>query len=377
MIRAFEGARGFAALMVALFHLQVALWFPAIRSGYLFVDLFFVLSGYLISSIYLHRLEERENVATFVVRRFGRLFPLLIFSTIVFVLFVNGVAFVKNLAVARGMATFSSGIAAVPYLVPTVGEIAATLSMAHGLGVYDTPVLNWVSWSISVEFYTYLLFAATCLFLPRRVRIVAFGVLAVGGYLVTCWATIGRHDCFVAGRCFDVTYDFGIARCISAFFLGGLTWYAGRRLITVSERQREWLQWGALAALAVVFTFADQVPLLTFTCPPLFAVLVYSLATDKGPLARVLNRPVFQLLGERSYSIYMMHPIVLTLIAPVQKKLPGAAASGVLMCVYVLVTVWVAGYTYRLVEAPCRDYFNRVAGRLSIAGVRRAAGSKP
>ena len=376
MIKSFEGARGFAALMVALFHLQIAAWFPAIGFGYLFVDLFFVLSGYLITSIYLNRIEYWPQFVTFILRRFGRLFPLLIFSTILFVLAMNTVTFVKNEAVARGLVKFSSGIEAVPFLVPTAGELIATLTMTHGVGIFDRPILNWASWSISTEFYTYLLFAALCLALPKRLRLAAFALLALAGYAITCWATLAHHSCLSTQHCFDVTYDFGLARCVSAFFLGGVTWYAGQRLVSVGPRGREWLQWGACAALATIFTFARQMPLLTFACPPVFALLVLSLASDTGTVARALKRPVFQLLGERSYSIYMMHPVLLQFLAPVQKKVTGPAASAILMVLYALVTIWIAGYTYRLVEVPCRDYFNRLASRVADARMRRTAPSE-
>jgi peptidoglycan/LPS O-acetylase OafA/YrhL len=254
---------------------------------------------------------------------------------------VNTVTFVKNEAVASGLFKFSSGISAVQFLVPTAGELLATVTMTHGVGFFDRPILNWASWSISAEFYTYLLFAALCLSLPKRLRLAAFGLLALAGYVVTCWATLVHHSCLATSYCFDITYDFGLARCISAFFLGGVTWHAGQRVGTLSVRQREWLQWGACIALASIFTFARQMPLLTFACPAVFAVLVLSLAADVGTVAQMFQRPVFQLLGERSYSIYMMHPILLQFLAPVQRKFAGPAASAIMMIVYTLLTIWV------------------------------------
>jgi peptidoglycan/LPS O-acetylase OafA/YrhL len=373
MIKSFEGARGFAALMVALFHLQIAAWFPLVGYGYLFVDLFFVLSGYLITSIYLHRIVSPTQFVKFILRRFGRLFPLLIFSSILFVLAVDVVTFAKNEAVARGLFRFSSGVSAVPFLVPTAGELLATVTMTHGVGFFNRPILNWASWSISAEFYTYLLFAMLCLTLPKRLRLAAFTLLALAGYAVTSWATLAHHSCLTTQYCFDVTYDFGLARCISAFFLGGVTWYAGQRFAALDVRRRGWLQWGTCVALAAIFTLARQMPLLAFVCPPVFAVFVLSLAGDVGSVAHVLKRPVFQLLGERSYSIYMMHPVLLQFLMPLQRKFTGPAASACMLIAYTLLTVWVAGYTYRLIEVPCRDFFNRIAGRVPEPRLSRPA----
>ncbi len=375
MIRSFEGARGLAALLVALFHLHLALFVPFIAQGYLFVDLFFVLSGYLICSIYTERLTQPDQFAPFIVRRFGRLFPLLIASTIVYLLVVNGVAFVKNEAVARGLTKFSSGITAVPYTVPTLAELSATVTMTHALGLFDRLILNSVSWSISVEFYTYLLFAAMCLLAPARFRMAVFGMLAIAAYTVTVIASVVRHDCFAAGHCMDVTYDFGFARCVAAFFLGALTWHASRGLGDVDERTRSRLQWIALAALVLIFSLVERMPALTFACPLVFALLVFSLERDTGPLGTLLQRPVFQLLGERSYSIYMVHPILLMVLEPVRKKLhqlPGGDA--LLLVAYVCIAIWIAGYSYRWIEAPWRGYFNRIADRLTP---RRAADAAP
>jgi peptidoglycan/LPS O-acetylase OafA/YrhL len=376
MIKSFEGARGLAALLVALFHLRLATFVPFIAFGYLFVDLFFVLSGFLICSLYVERLERKDQFAPFVIRRFGRLFPLLIASTIAFVLVSNIVAFGKNEAVARGLAKFSSGIAAVPYMIPTLAELTSTLTMTHGMGLFDKLILNSVSWSISVEFYTYLLFAGLCLLVPRKHRLPLFVLLAVGGYLLTAWATLHRHNCLVEGHCFDVTYDFGFARCVSAFFLGAITWFMSRRFASLAEGRRTALQWLALGAIGVVFTFADRMPLLTLTCPAVFALLVFSLEKDSGPLARLLKRPVFQLLGERSYSVYMVHPIIIIVLAQVHKKLAGGPIlSAVTLIIYAVGVVWVAGYSYRWIEAPCRDYFNRIADRLKRQAAEVEGGS--
>jgi peptidoglycan/LPS O-acetylase OafA/YrhL len=238
--------------------------------------------------------------------------------------------------------------------------------MTHGMGLFDKLILNSVSWSISVEFYTYLLFAGLCLFVPRKLRLPLFGILAVAGYGLTAWASLAKHNCLIEGHCFDITYDFGFARCVSAFFLGAVTWSVGRRFTSPSAQHRVALQWLALAALTAVFVFASQIPLLTFTCPPIFALLVFSLKEDTGPLARLLQRPVFQLLGERSYSVYMVHPILILVLGPAHKKLAGGAVlSAITLVIYVVAVVWVAGYSYRWIEAPCRDFFNRIAERMN------------
>ncbi|WP_260115272.1 acyltransferase [Massilia sp. MB5] len=133
MIKAFEGGRGVAALIVALFHFRLVYQVSVIQNGYLFVDLFFVLSGFLICSLYWRRLESSGEIFPFLIRRFGRLFPLLIFSTILFILARNGMSFIKNQLVWHGYAHFPSGISGLGYDVPKADELLATVTMTHGL----------------------------------------------------------------------------------------------------------------------------------------------------------------------------------------------------------------------------------------------------
>src|SRR5258708_27828356 len=77
--QALDGWRGIAALLVALYHSPFyghLYGVPLVRNAYLFVDLFFVLSGFVISHAYADRLADGKSVLVFLIRRFGRLWPL-------------------------------------------------------------------------------------------------------------------------------------------------------------------------------------------------------------------------------------------------------------------------------------------------------------
>lgn len=342
VIKSFEGGRGAAAILVALFHLGVgAGYFSAIRNGYLFVDLFFVLSGFVICASYSLKLENMDSFRPFLLRRFGRLFPLMIFSTAIFVL-------------VRNHQTFAE----VGYSIPSKMEILSTLTLTQGMGVFDKLFLNYVSWSISTEFYTYLLFASICFFLRGRVRLLAFALITIVGFLITAWATIDVHKCLLKGKCLDISYDFGFARCAASFFLGALT-YSFSRTIPFKPTV---LQISGLTVLSALFFWTDKYPLLTFLFPLVFSVLVLSVSKDIGLLSVILKSSPFQLLGKRSYSIYMMHPILLfymqSVITPLLTTL-----------VYIAVLVFIADLTYRFIEDPFRKMFNRIADR-TLLGVR-------
>jgi len=368
MIKSFEGSRGVAALLVALFHLKLfAAQIAPIRNGYMLVDLFFVMSGFLMCMLYRDKLGRADAVLPFLLRRFGRLFPLLVFATAAFVLALNLKNLLRNMAVLSGrMAGSEAGMLA--YQWPTPAEIASTLSMTHGMGLFDYLILNPVSWSISVEFYAYVLFAVLCLLFPARLRVVLFLLLAIAGAALVAWVGITRRDCLADGACLDVTYDYGYARCVASFMLGAVMVYlrawldrSGGHPVRVFDSTA--LQMALLALLLTGMALIDHLPSLGFAFPPLFALLISSLCRDRGALSRVLARRPFQILGERSYSIYMLHPVLLLLLEPVLRRNLGPASSMLVLLVYVLLLVWVSGYTLRWIEQPCRNWFNGLLAR--------------
>lgn len=367
VVRSFEGARGAAALLVALYHfalrLPTGLHFPGfITHSYLFVDLFFVLSGYVICSSYEERLHGGSDLRTFVIRRFGRLFPLLIFSTVAYVLIENVLTAAKYALVIVGHQHMFAHPDSMPWTFPDLPQTLATITLTHGLGLFDHSILNYASWSISTEFYTYLVFAGLCLVIPGRARLAAFAVLAAATFALTCWASIVRHGCVATDNCLDVTFDFGLTRCIASFFLGALVFHAARHARAASG----WLQLAVLAAIALLFFLLARVPLLALAFPGAFALLLFSLSTDRGPVARLFSSRFALMLGERSYSIYLMHPPLLILFALGVRRMAGGAIGIASVMLYATALIVISGLTYRFVEQPSRELFNRWARRQRV-----------
>lgn len=358
-IASFEGGRGLAALLVALFHFgHDANAFSVIRNGYLFVDLFFVISGFVICSAYSTRLETAGDLRSFLIRRFGRLFPLLVFSTALYVLAKNLLVWAKQAAVAQGLGGHLERADVAGYLVPRLGEVVSTLTLTHGMGIFDRLILNPVSWSISTEFYAYVLFAAVCLAFRGGTRLVVYVLLSVAGLVATIWAALHVHDCLQAGKCFDITYDFGFARCVGSFFLGALTYHFSRQVRLSANA----LQLAGLTGLVVLFFVAEAWPLLVFASPLLFALLVFSVSQDTGFVATVLKSKPFQILGQRSYSVYMMHPILMIFVEPFARRMQGTMLIAVVVVAYLAILLLVSGWTYKFIEDPLRKWFNRIAG---------------
>jgi peptidoglycan/LPS O-acetylase OafA/YrhL len=202
MIKSLEGARGLAAVFVSLFHFGLAFYVPPIEYGYLFVDLFFVLSGFVITATYSQRITQLADLKPFLIRRFGRLFPLMVFATALYVLVFNLGILAKHMLIDLGHTGLLKNPDALAYMVPGMAEIGGTMVLVQGMGLFDHLILNKVSWSISVEFYTYLLFAVLWVALAGKSRVMVSVALAVAGIGVTIWATLGVHDCLNKGFCY-------------------------------------------------------------------------------------------------------------------------------------------------------------------------------
>lgn len=368
MIRSLEGLRGIAALIVALYHLRIgAEHVSLIRNGYLFVDLFFVLSGFIMCAAYGQRLGSAEDLRVFLIRRIGRLFPLLIFSTIAFVLAANAIVLAKRILLEQGHAQMLSNPGMLEWLIPSAAEIIATITLTHSLGLFDDLILNTPSWSISVEFYAYVLFAALCLALPGRARLLSFALAALLGGVVTVWASATIHQCLVQKGCMSVTYDFGFPRAVFSFFLGALSYHASRRLPPLHGA----LQLASLVLLAAIFAVVDALPGVAFVLPLVFSMLILSVCADQGPLSALLRPQPFQLLGLWSYSIYLMHMPLLLFFENLARRFDGPVAGLLVLISFVVVLLALSAWTYRYVEDPMRAWFNKLAARQAIAPAGR------
>jgi peptidoglycan/LPS O-acetylase OafA/YrhL len=237
------------------------------------------------------------------------------------------------------------------------------------MGLVDSTILNYASWSISVEFYTYILFAATCVLLQGKARIIAWTVLSIAGISVTIWASFVAHGCLRGNACYNVSYDFGYARCVGAFFLGALVFRLGR---AISFNTRI-LQFIVTIALVFFFVFVGANLQITMCFPILCALIVLSISRDTGPVATGLQHKWFQVLGQRSFSIYMLHPVLLAFLIPTATVIDRLASptmaiglSIIAMAFYITILVVVSGWTYTLIEAPTREWFNRYAARKEV-----------
>jgi len=129
----------------------------------------------------------------------------------------------------------------------------------------------------------------------------------------------------------------------------------------------------ALAALAGAFVMLVAMPAVAFLMPLAFAALIWSLAEDRGLLSRALGGRVGAALGLRSYSIYLLHPVLLVAFWPVREQAEGFVQNAALVGLYLALLLLVSGWSYHWVEAPARAFCNRLAAGIEAGGRREEA----
>ncbi len=376
---ALDGMRGAAALCVTLFHIDylsirllghIPLGFAL--NSYLFVDLFFVLSGFVIASSYRDRLNTRSELVAFGLRRFMRLWPLHIFMLLTLVL----IELVRLYFFTKGGDAI--GVPFGPQERPAM--MLANVFLLQSFNLFPFGTWNVPSWSIGAEFYTYAVFALSCQ-LRGRLRLLAWAALAVAGV-----AVVTRYS----STYIDVSYEWGFFRCLMGFFAGVLTQEIYRGTAATC---RGWRGFAAMELLltVVVVGFVASVGRspATYYAPLLFALTVYVFAFSAGPVSRWLCGGTMQWLGRISYSIYMVHWTVLLCIpialhalqrfglAPPDETIYAALPAfggDAFVLVYLGVTCTAASITWRWIEMPPQAW---LAKRLSGRSDRRGGPESP
>lgn len=358
MIYSLEGLRGIAALIVALFHgngwSSVFTTWPLVRNGWVFVDLFFVISGFVMSHVYRHQLNSRANVVSFLIKRFGRLYPLHIVMLFAFIACEYALQIVK-LAAAHAGHPIGSNSPTFDLIKPW--SLLSNILLLHSMGLPGERAYNAPSWSISTEVWAYVAFALS-------VWLVGSGE---GRRRVLLWIALslfGLSVCLSLRRpSIDITTDFGWFRCIYGFFLGALLPPIRDRLSSAAGSRMVSLAQIATLILSIACVWiADQTPSITFALPIVFATLVLSLSFDSNLVAKWLHWSPVQTLGRLSYSIYMVHYSLLVFMNPLGEKLHEPYRS-MLRIVYVALLLLAAHLTYRTIEVPWRERFRLYAGR--------------
>lgn len=360
---ALDSLRGIAALGVAGYHIHGSgLLFNStlVRSGWLWVDFFFVLSGFVIAASYGERLAQGFAVRRFMLLRLGRIYPLHIAMLALYL----GIELMRLIFQPGGWSLNApfAGLRSPEYL------LASTL-LLQTFALHES-AWNPQSWSIAVEVWLYLGAALLWRALRARAWIAALVLALVAAVMVSSSLALP----VLTPR---------VLRGIAGFGLGIACW-----------RWRGRLPGGTLAELLCLVAIATVFLLPLIEPTPLadlaFAATVLVFAREQGAISRVLLQRWALLLGTLSYSLYMVHVFVVargmdglrlaglgsvTLVDGVPYKQIVAAPwlADVLGAGLIAACVPVAWLTWRFIEWPARAWSRRRAAAMGVAAQERIA----
>lgn len=372
--------RGICALLVVFYH--VLFQHPGhelglFRNAALFVDFFFVLSGFIMFHNYADLTGWRQ-LGRFVGLRFFRTYPLHVVMVGVYLVY----EVVQYLLVH---------VVALPTATPPFSEnngktLLLNLLLLNGVGIADLS-FNTPSWSISTEFWAYVVFGLSMLaVVQRRGLLLLFSALALGSLAFLAM----QPDPSLTAH-----WQRFMPRCLFGFFLGatlrGVMSVEPARPVEPSDppgvhERRGASAWGDALQAATLALSAALVSVasgrwlwLELLAPFVFAAVIASfVAWPRSSLVRALDNGPLLWLGKVSFSIYMVHQFVLQMIqafmrlvlkAPVKDGLilVGDEVGAIALVLALTLVLIVATFTYRYVEEPARR-----AGRAWLSGVARA-----
>jgi peptidoglycan/LPS O-acetylase OafA/YrhL len=311
-----------------------------IRGGYLAVQTFFVLSGFVLARSYAKATWTRDDLYKYVAARFARIYPVYILSLAVVAPFILDAMLKAGRSPSR-----KAG------LLLNYGFLLQGWTGNLGVG-WNTP-----AWTLSCEFFFYLFFPLLLIALRKANRLTIAAVLAAALVIPVLlahsnvpweWKPIHHLSDFAAGV--------GAARLLDF-------------LQPAMSRQGHWLYIPALGlgALLIIYpwimegTYGD----LNTGLRPLNVAALLGLALGGGSMARLLSAARAEYLGKISYSMYILHVPVLWWYGHWAVHGPLHIAPTVAAAVYLLLVTALAALAFEAVEVPANRWIrNKVAGSL-------------
>ncbi len=342
-LKALTGARGIAAWFVVLFHLRFMMTGVGgptgpLSYGYLAVDFFFVLSGFVIWLTYGERLREGglASIPEFLKRRVARVWPLH--------LFMLGCAIPFALLLAM------TGRPDWGQYPPA--ELPLHFLLLQNWGFTDRLTWNVPAWSISCELAAYLVFPFLVMAIDWR-KLPSLALLGAAGVFTTLiWAAFSFTGNATLGH---GIMTIGVPRCLGEFALGTIMCAL-------------WLRWRDAPARPALAATATGIALLaahiaglipqTVALPLAFSALVLVLALTSGMRGNLLESAPVHYLGEISYATYLGHWLLW-----MGFKLVFVGESGLSWPLFILFVAMVlasSAFLYHVVERPAQRWLNRL-----------------
>ncbi len=293
--------RGIAAVFVMALHLtEIVAWGAGgvvprcIQNGYLWVDCFFILSGFILSHVYAESFELfgfiplLARVKRFWWARFARVYPLHILS-------LGLIVFIREFALLarKSDESFFWG-------VNQLDSLVANIILVQSWELFRTTTWNYPAWSISTEVFAYLMFPLICMLRARAPHLILAILITFSAFALTTLMSLNGS--------LSATCHLGLLRCVGGFSLGiavHIIWlkhpgnFFNYNLSTMQI---------PLVAIIIICMCMDGMDLIAVFS---FAALILATADDRGVLSKILRHSALQKIGALSFSIYMLHhPVI-------------------------------------------------------------------
>lgn len=346
--------RAWAVSAVVLFHFGIA----GATGGFAGVDVFFVISGYLMTRIIMQGLPDGTgdprtlSLPAFYLARARRIIPALLVMVLATLALGGTILTSTDYAVLGNHATY-----ALLFL--------SNVRFWRESGYFDTDATEkWLlhTWSLSVEWQFYILLPILMLLLWRLLRqhrgaiVLAYATAALASLGLSVWlAGTDAHAAFYAiqSRAWEM-------------MAGGLVYFAEPLLAKRRLPRTLMSGLGLLAILCAVFMFDESMrwPGLAACIPVAGTMLVLAARHEQGMIARSAS---LQWLGTRSYSIYLWHWPLVVLLAYYEQETAWPMIAGAL-----LLTLLLGDLSYRCVETPSQRWLGRMRTRPAALAITAA-----
>ncbi|KXU32628.1 hypothetical protein A0J57_08720 [Sphingobium sp. 22B] len=341
------GVRGMAALIVMIYHFERGLQSTSplstmLNHGYLSVDLFFVLSGFVLSHVYGQALKEGSfTLRAFLLHRLARIYPVYIVAT--------------SAILAIGLWKRHD---------PAFGADVIVSNVFMLQSIRDWPSIDPPAWSVSAELIAYLLFpilARLCFrSRPGFALMTALAALAtIMGLSIS--ASLHWIGSPIAKGQLDLFYaPYTLIRCLAGFTLGQLIW----RL----HAQGAIAQWAANNAVQVGIGLS-LLCLTAFRGTDFFVYLaiiglIFCLSASRGALPAIFGSRPMHFLGRISFPVYLTHYKAMGLLSALQSRLPATGPFHIVRHPLAvlsagLAVICLSWLVHEGIERPCRKFLRR------------------
>lgn len=360
-----DSFRGLCAIFVVMYHISIANSIAAhdfFRSSYLFVEFFFILSGFVLAHSYAYK--DGLTFKTFIFPRAFRIFPLHLFVLTMMI----GIEFCKLYAQKEGFhfqAAAFTGDNSLSEVIPNALLIHAWTYLTSASS------FNGPSWSISIEFYLYVILFIT-LVLNRKARNIIWFVLSGSAFAFIFFRYAGIPETVLRG--------------LSCFFAGVIVYTIYRKL-NLSEKVKSRQSLFSIIEIALIISafilISIEIQNKSILSSLLFSLMIMVFSFEAGIVSKMLKNQVFVLIGKLSFSIYLTHTAILLVLTStlliVEKKFKynftiiidkvryidiGNSLYNNCAILSLLTSIILFSYiTYRIVELPCQEFGRRISSK--------------